>query len=148
MDELAHMLMSPEEIPASLIDEIARAGMAVVPTLSIFFGVSREIAIANVRALVGAGGRVVYGTDLGNQGPGPGIDAREVEGMARAGLSGTDIVRSGTVAAAGWLGLADRGRIAPDAVADLVAVDGDPATDPLALTRVRMVWRRGRLVSG
>ncbi|MGH2788082.1 MAG: amidohydrolase family protein [Actinomycetota bacterium] len=146
MDELAHMLMSPEPIPAPLLDEMVRSGMTIVPTLSIFFGAAQEIAIENLWRFVEAGGRVVYGTDLGNQGPQPGIDEREVEALARAGLSGIDIVRSATVEAAEWLGFADRGHIAPGAAADLVAVEGDPATEPLALTRVRMVWRGGHLV--
>ena len=37
------------------------------------------------------------------------------------------------------------GAIAPGLEADLVAVDGDPLTDPSALTRVRFVMRRGTI---
>ena len=41
-------------------------------------------------------------------------------------------------------GLGDRkGRIAPGYDADLLAVDGDPLTDPAALRRVRAVFARG-----
>jgi len=38
------------------------------------------------------------------------------------------------------------GRVAPGAVADLVAVEGDPLADLAALERVRLVSRGGRLV--
>ena len=37
------------------------------------------------------------------------------------------------------------GAIAPGLEADLVAVDGDPLTDPAALTRVRFVMKSGRV---
>jgi imidazolonepropionase-like amidohydrolase len=37
------------------------------------------------------------------------------------------------------------GAIAPGLEADLVAVDGDPLTDPAAMTRVRFVMRSGKI---
>ena len=37
------------------------------------------------------------------------------------------------------------GAIAPGLEADLVAVDGDPLTDPQALTRVRFVMKGGKV---
>jgi imidazolonepropionase-like amidohydrolase len=146
VDELAHMLMSPEPLPDDVVDAMVWSGMAIVPTLSIFFDHAQDVAVANTRRFVEAGGRVVYGTDLGNAGPGPGVDAREVQALVRAGLSGMDIVRAATATACSWLGLDDRGRIAPGMRADLIAVGGDPRTDPMALTDVRMVWRAGRPV--
>jgi imidazolonepropionase-like amidohydrolase len=147
MDELAHTLMSPEHVPDAIVTEMVESCMTVVPTLSIFFDEAQDIAIANTRRFVEAGGRVVYGTDLGNAGPGPGIDAREIDALQRAGLSGMDIIKAATVTASSWLGIGDRGSIASGKVADLVAVGGDPRTNSRSLTNVRMVWRSGRLVS-
>lgn len=147
IDELAHTLMSPEYIPDALLAEMVDSEMTVVPTLSIFFEGALDIAVANIRRFVRAGGQVVYGTDLGNAGPQPGIDAREVSALARAGLSGIDIVRAATVTASAWLGLDDRGRIEPGMTADLVAVAGDPRTEAMSLTQVRRVWRAGRMVT-
>jgi imidazolonepropionase-like amidohydrolase len=147
MDELAHMLMSPEHLPDAVIGEMVESGMTVVSTLSIFFEDAQDIAIANTRRFVKAGGRLVYGTDLGNAGPLPGIDAREVDALEHAGLSGTDIVKAATVTASSWLRLADRGSITSGKTADLVAVGGDPRINSKSLTDVRMVWRSGRLVS-
>lgn len=144
VDELAHMLMSDEAIPASTIRRMVDAGMTVVPTLSVFSGRALRTAIANLHALGRAGGRVVYGTDLGNEGPRPGIDAREIDAMENAGMSGIDIIRSATVESARWLGLDTTGTIAAGMDADLVMIDGDPLGDPAALTAVRRVWRKGR----
>jgi imidazolonepropionase-like amidohydrolase len=146
VDELAHMLMSNESIPDSTIERMVDEGMAVVPTLSCRFGSDLDTAIDNLGGFLQAGGRVVYGTDLGNEGPEPGIDGREVAAMARAGMSGHQIVASATVDAAAWLGLPDSGIVAAGARADLVAVAGDPLADPGALVDVVAVWRGGRRI--
>jgi imidazolonepropionase-like amidohydrolase len=146
MDELAHMLMSPEPIPDETVDRMVAQGMAVVPTLSVRYGKDRTTAIDNLRRFAEAGGRIVYGTDLGNQGPKPGIDKREIDAMVAAGLNGEAIVASGTVDAARWLGLTDTGVISTGARADIVGVAGDPVRDPRVLTKVRLVMRGGRIV--
>ena len=144
MDELAHALMSPEEIPRDLLEAMVSRDMTVVPTLSIFSGDARDIAIDNVGRFRRAGGRVVYGTDLGNAGPRPGIDPSEVEAMSETGMSTEDIVRSATVTSADWLGLPSIGVIAAGRQADIVGVPIDALEDPRLLARPRMVLRRGR----
>ena len=145
VDELAHMLMSDELIPPRTIQRMVASNMVVVPTLSIFTGTSLRTAVENLRSFRRAAGRVVYGTDLGNEGPLPGIDAHEIGAFAAAGMSGEEIIRCATVDSAAWLGLEGKGTIAEGKDADLVLVDGDPVADPNALTRIRAVWRRGRL---
>lgn len=51
-----------------------------------------DIALANLRGFRAHGGRVRYGTDLGN-GPLPvGLNPREVSGLARAGLTGAEVL--------------------------------------------------------
>ena len=146
MDELAHMMMSDERIPAPMLTRMVDAGMVVVPTLSIFSGRGLDTAIANLNAFREAGGKVLYGTDLGNEGPRPGIDPSEVRAMAHAGMSGLDIIRAATVDAAAWLGLGSTGTITAGRDADLVLVDGDPAASPEVLTNIVAVWRRGTRV--
>lgn len=143
VDELAHMLMSDEAIPRRTILRMVEAGMAVVPTLSVFSGASLRTAIANLYAFLGAGGTAIYGTDLGNEGPRPGIDATEIKAMGNAGMTPLDIIRSATVESARYLSLERTGMLAPGMDADLVLVEGDPLEDPAALTQVRAVWRRG-----
>ena len=143
LDELAHVLMSPEPIPQDTLERMVAQGMVMVPTMAIFNGRARDIALANLRDFLESGGTVVYGTDLGNEGPRPGIDAREVAAMAEAGMSGRDIIAAATSAAASLLGLDSIGSVTAGMAADLVAFHGDPLREPAALTRVARVWRRG-----
>jgi imidazolonepropionase-like amidohydrolase len=57
-----------------------------------------------------------------------------------------DAIISATSRAAESVGLGDIiGRIAPGYQADLIAVDGDPASDIRALTRVGFVMRSGKI---
>ena len=146
VDELAHMLMSNERIPRKTIAQMVDHDMTVVPTLSCRFGGDLDTAIGNLAEFLDAGGRVVYGTDLGNEGPEPGIDHREIASMVHAGMSGRQIIASATVESARWLGLPDTGVIVPGARADLIAVAGDPLSDPSTMTNVAAVWRGGRRI--
>jgi imidazolonepropionase-like amidohydrolase len=138
------MLLSRQTIPRRMIERMVSQEMRIVPTLGTFFGRGRRIALSNLRGFVRAGGRVVYGTHLGNAGPRPGIDGREVTGMLAAGMTPRDVLTSATVAAAEWTGVARAGSIEAGNVADFVAVEGDPLRDARAVTNVRRVWRRGR----
>ena len=145
IDELAHMLMSPERLPDETIERMVAADVTIVPTLSVFTADEAGMAMENLRRFIAAGGFVAYGTDLGNEGPGPGIDPLETTRMEGAGMGVLDIVRSATVDSARWLGLDTKGSLAPGMDADVVAIEGSPerAED---LTRVGFVMRAGRLV--
>ncbi|MPZ69393.1 MAG: amidohydrolase family protein [Actinobacteria bacterium] len=144
MTELAHMLLGGERIPDEGIERMVRAGMTVVPTLSILAGPELEAAVDNLARFRAAGGSVVYGTDLGNAGPRPGIDPTEVAAMTAAGMSLHDILVSATVDAGALLGLDGVGTLSEGMAADIVALGGAPLADPGDLTDVQMVWRRGR----
>lgn len=140
--ELAHWPFTERAMPDALARRLAGA-VTVVPTLHIDPTAAR---LAGLAAFVAAGGRVVYGTDLGNQGPPPGIDVTELHLMVEVGLTPAQALAAATGAAAAHLRLRGLGRVAPGAVADLVAVEGDPLDDLAALDRVRLVSLAGRLV--
>jgi imidazolonepropionase-like amidohydrolase len=53
------------------------------------------------------------------------------------------VLRAATAGNADGFGLADRGRIAPGLLADLVAVQGDPVADIAAIRQVVGVWKGG-----
>ena len=144
IDELAHMLMSSERIPAATVERMVAQEVTVVPTLAIRTGSDRLIAIDNLRRFREQGGRVVYGTDLGNEGPRAGIDRTEIRAMTEAEMTPLDIVRSATVDAAAWLGLEGTGVLAQGARADVIGVRGDPGASARALTEVELVIRGGR----
>ena len=94
VDRLAHAPFS-EPLPDDLLVAMAAGGparpaMSWVSTLDIHgWGdptPEHEVALDNVRRFAAAGGRVRYGTDLGN-GPLPvGLNARELAALAAAGL--------------------------------------------------------------
>lgn len=138
LGELAHWPFGAE-LPAGLIRRMA-ASLTVIPTLHIDPTPARRRGVA---AFVAAGGRVLYGTDLGNQGPPPGVDVRELALLVEAGLSPAAALASATALAAAHLGLIDAGRVATGQRADLLLVEGDPLTDLEALTRIRLVSRAG-----
>src|SRR4029450_11882375 len=68
--ELAHWPFDPRPLPDPLVDALAERVVAGPP---------RHIdpspaRLAGLRRFLHRGGRVVYGTDLGNQGPPPAVD--------------------------------------------------------------------------
>jgi imidazolonepropionase-like amidohydrolase len=121
------------------------ANMGIVPTLSVREGRDLRTAIDNLSRFVAAGGRIVYGTDLGNAGPQPGIDPLETRAMSAAGMSARDIIRSATVTAAEQMGLDDRGVLEIGRRADIVGIRTGGALDVGALTAVEVVIRSGRV---
>jgi imidazolonepropionase-like amidohydrolase len=98
-----------------------------------------------VRRVHRKGGKVVAGTDpvFADVLPGYGLH-REAEHFVLAGLDELEAIRACSLSAAEALGLeAELGSIAPGKLADLVVVEGDPATDITALGRTRMVYQAG-----
>jgi imidazolonepropionase-like amidohydrolase len=137
--ELAHWPFDPRPLPDPLVDALAESVVAV-PTLHIAPSPARR---AGVRRFVARGGRVVYGTDLGNQGPPPAVDTEELRLLIEAGLRPAQALAAATSLAAAHLGLVGTGRVEAGARADLLLVDGDPLADLAALSRVRLVTRDG-----
>jgi imidazolonepropionase-like amidohydrolase len=106
--------------------------------------------IANMRRLYEDGAVVVAGTDAGIAPLKPHDVVRYAPVMLRqAGMAPADALRAITSTAAGVCGLGQhKGRIAAGYDADILAVDGDPISDPAALHRIRAVYARGAAVPG
>ncbi|MGO4301433.1 amidohydrolase family protein [Leifsonia sp. RAF41] len=96
-DQLAHAPFT-ERLDDALIEEAARRGMSWVSTLDIHgWGEPTEqhaIASDNLGRFARAGGRVLYGTDLGNGPLAVGVNERELRGMLRAGVDPDAVLRS------------------------------------------------------
>jgi imidazolonepropionase-like amidohydrolase len=135
VDELAHCPWTHR-----LSDETVQAlalRVRIVSTLDIHsYGKETpelRTATDNLSRFIQAGGRVVYGTDLGN-GPLPvGIHPGEALHLHRAGLSAEQVIEALTFRP-----------LAPGEPADLVALGSSPLENLGAYQDVRLVIRAGR----
>jgi imidazolonepropionase-like amidohydrolase len=148
-----------------LLEQMAERETVLVPTLSTFHDLAERFPELFVPALVeqakrqleeayltlvaahAAGVTLAMGYDSGP----PGSNALELVRMAEGGIGGREAIRAATEGSAKALGLGDVGRVEPGADADLLAVDGDPVTEPQLLTdrgRIRLVLKAGRRVGG
>lgn len=139
-----------------LLDRMARAGTALVPTLSVMGDKVGEVrareatprrdwllkgwegALANVRAAQEAGVLVLAGTDSFPCG----TVANEVQWLIRGGMSAEAAIAGASWSARSWLGLPG---LVDGAPADLVAYDTDPARDPRVLDHPSAIILRGRV---
>jgi imidazolonepropionase-like amidohydrolase len=98
------------------------------------------------RRALDAGVQICFGGDVGVYPHGDNV--RELEMMVEYGMPAADVLRAATAGNAGIFELADRGRIAPGLLADLVAVRGDPSQNISALRSIELVMKGGVLVRG
>ena len=97
------------------------------------------------RAAATPGARIVFSTDANAGSHGANTDEL-VAYVEQGGQDPMDAVVSATSLAAESLGMEEQiGTIATGFEADIIALDGDPLTDPAALGRVVFVMRGGRV---
>ncbi len=90
VDVLAHAVFS-EVLEAGLLERAA-ADQTWISTLGVHEGDDAQRARANAAAFVAAGGRLLYGTDLGNGDQRPGIGVRELQLLDAAGARGPALI--------------------------------------------------------
>lgn len=150
-------------LSTDLIDEMARRGTALVPTMinvatfgdiaaraePKFPGYAAHMRALHerfphvVRAAVEAGVPVYVGTDAGST-IGHGLAADEMLLLhERAGMAPVDVLRAASWGAREWLGFAG---LVPGGLADLVAYDADPRLDLQVVRAPRRIILRGRVV--
>jgi imidazolonepropionase-like amidohydrolase len=140
------------------LERMVDEGIAMVPTLSAVIGsfyatdepTPRQrwvvaILMDVVRRFHEAGGTVAVGNDFNDRAMTERLPLLEVEMLVGAGLSPMDVLVAATRNGARVCGRRwDLGTLEPGKLADLIIVDGDPTTDPVAaLQRVRLVMRGG-----
>jgi len=90
-----------------------------------------------------AGVKIVFGTDMGGI-PWTEPIAQEFTRMTELGMSPLEAIRSATLRPAEMLDMSGQiGIIAPGALADIIAVEGDPLRDVHVLQDVRFVMKDG-----
>ncbi len=90
-----------------------------------------------------AGVAIVYGTDIGGYSwdeP----QAKDFEYMVKWGMTGAPAIQTATVTGSKLLNMEGKiGVIAPNAFADIIAVQGDPLQDVKLLQQVKWVMKNG-----
>jgi imidazolonepropionase-like amidohydrolase len=155
-DSIEHGL----ELDDAAIAQMVRQGTWYCPTLSVYYydwapaGTPEgrrdrkraEVHGPSFQKALKAGVKIVYGTDDGGF-PWTEPEAQDFPRMVSLGMSPMAAIQSATSRAADMLdekGLL--GVVAPDAYADLVAVDGDPLKDISTLEHVTFVMKDGKVV--
>ncbi|MGD0556116.1 MAG: amidohydrolase family protein [Streptosporangiaceae bacterium] len=145
------------------IEAMATRGTWLVPTLAVYrwhetLGTEsrraralelREPHRAGLRRAREAGVPIAAGSDAG----GYCLDfSLELELLVEAGFTPMEALRAGTLGSASVIGWQDEtGSLAPGKLADLLVVDGDPASDITAIrspSNIEAVFRNGALVAG
>jgi len=158
VDILAHTTPVDDLWSPSFAGRLTAAHMALTPTLTLWDvearkgnaspdevekGMSR--AAQQLKAFSQAGGQVLFGTDVGY------IEkfdtSEEFAWMSRAGMNFQQILASLTTNPVTRFGYSSHsGRIAKGMDADLVVLEGDPAEDVTAFSKVHQVIRGGQLI--
>jgi imidazolonepropionase-like amidohydrolase len=154
VDDAAHAVWDTAS-DALFRDMIAR-GIAMVPTLTVFDAYHALAgAQACVRRFATLGGEIALGSDYTDipQNDFPhfelGMPMHEIECLAGAGLTPTQIIVAATRNAARVCGLGNKlGTLEVGKTADVLVVDGDPLTNLLALATPRLVIHLGQVIRG
>jgi imidazolonepropionase-like amidohydrolase len=157
MDSIEHCTFTTQgalpEPNEALLQRLAASGVAISPSIGRLpdHPIPPDVA-AGWAVVLGAWGRLhelgaplVAGTDAGI-GPHKPHDVLPyaLSDLIQCGNTPVDGLRALTTVAAKVCGVADRkGRLAPGYDADIIAVNGDPLTEPNALAAVTAVWRAG-----
>jgi imidazolonepropionase-like amidohydrolase len=144
----------PEEPNEALLQRLAASGVAISPSIGRLPDsppwpvADRGIVFGAWRRLHELGATLVAGTDAGI-GPDKPHDVLPyaLGDLIECGHTPVDGLRALTTVAAKACGVADRkGRLAPGFEADIIAVNGDPLTEPNALASVTAMWRAGERI--
>ena len=154
-DSIEHGL----EMTDAQIAQMVKQGTWYCPTLSVYYtdwappdtaAGQRDRKRASVheqtfKKALKAGAKIVFGTDMGGI-PWTEPIAQEFPRMVDLGMSPMDAIQSATSRPAEMLDRAGQiGVIAPGALADLIAVAGDPLRDIKELGKVKFVMKDGKV---
>ncbi|MCU1658173.1 MAG: amidohydrolase family protein [Pseudonocardiales bacterium] len=135
----------PTLVAPLAVVEAAEAGARIADSVVVKAREVAEVHAHSIGRAAAAGVRIAMGTDSG---VGPhGVNLRELDLMAKCGMSPAAVLHSATGSAADLCGLGDvTGRVRPGLMADLVVVDGDPYEFGDISSRLHMIWQSGRRI--
>ena len=151
VDVLAHAADDTEGVDKALLSTMVQRNMAMVPTLKMFAWTVTtdksymEPIYAEVRQFHELGGTLMFGTDVGYM-----TDYStegEYDGLARCGLTATDVLAMLTTNPAAKMGVsAQKGTVTVGKLADLTILEADPAASLDNFASVHAVVRSGKVV--
>ena len=151
VDVLAHAADEAQGVTPELLQSLIDRRMSMIPTLKMFATtVTTDPAYLNpiyeeVREFHRLGGTLLFGTDVGYMTDYNTQD--EFAALTRCGLAPKEILRMLTTAPAQRFRVDDqKGRIAPDRLADLVILSADPFADPANFAAVQTTIRSGKVI--
>jgi imidazolonepropionase-like amidohydrolase len=101
----------------------------------------------SVTKLAAAGARIILGSDTGLEDHPFGLaEQKELQMMAEAGMTPAQVIVAATGRSAEFLGLKDRGVIAPGRRADLLVLDANPLDDIRNTRRISAMYLAGKEV--
>ena len=141
--------------PDGMLSELVERDIPITATLTVSEAALPPDVMPDVMARLqqrvgefrDAGGRIVAGSDAARPGVrlGSGLH-RELELLVGSGMTPREALRAATVDAAQILGTDHLGVIAGGRAADLLVVDGDPASNVAVAREPVLVIRDGRIV--
>src|SRR5271157_4624751 len=157
VDILAHTIPMDYDWTPEELQRMKEQHVALIPTLSLFPDEVRKDggseaakagilkgAVAQIKSYFDKGGTILFGTDVGYTQL---YDTTsEYEYMLRAGMNWRDILVSLTTAPATFFKAGKTGRVVRGDAADLVVLDGDPATDVRNFAKVDYTIRAGKVI--
>jgi imidazolonepropionase-like amidohydrolase len=152
VDILAHTVPSERDFTPDELARFKTQHTALIPTLTLWTTVVQDPVVTSglvasgvqqLRTFSANSGAVLFGTDVGFT---ANYDTSlEFELMRRA-LSVNEILASLTTNPAAYFKAFDKGRVEKGLDADLVILDGDPASDMHNLAKVAYTVRAGKII--
>jgi imidazolonepropionase-like amidohydrolase len=158
VDVIAHT--TPDggaEWDSSFIRKMLAAHLSLIPTLKLWkWELMRKklsekiidqflsMAISQTKNYFVAGGKILFGTDIGYMDDFDPLD--EYQYLQKAGLDFRNILASLTTNPAEKFGFCKQTGVKPGMDADLVFLGGDPAVDIKALINVKYTLRKGKMI--
>ena len=145
VDVLAHT--SEEGWDETIAARLKAAHVTLIPTLTLFsHDHDFDSILKEVKSYEDVGGEIMFGTDIGYLTDYAAL-TQEYSYLARAGLRFPQILATLTTNPASRMGLGDRtGKIQAGMDADITVLDGDPAEDVNAFSKVALTMREGRVI--
>jgi imidazolonepropionase-like amidohydrolase len=133
-----------DTVTPEVIERMRKAHVSRDPALAERNSKNYDILKRSVAKLGAAGAHVILGSDTGLEDHFFGYaEQKEIELMVQAGMTPSQVIVAATSRAAEYLGLTDRGLLAPGKRADLMVLDGNPLDDIRNTRRIAKLYLVG-----